>query len=39
MNNEDLNKDYWEQRYINGETGWDTGKISEPLKKIGRAHV
>lgn len=27
------NKNYWEQRYINGETGWDTGSISESLKK------
>lgn len=32
MNNECINKKYWEQRYENGETGWDTGKVSPPLK-------
>jgi len=24
------NKNYWGQRFINGETGWDIGSISEP---------
>lgn len=28
-----LNKDFWEQRYINQQTGWDLGKISKPLKE------
>lgn len=23
---------YWESRYVNGETGWDIGTISEPIK-------
>jgi len=32
MDSPEDNKKYWEQRYINGETGWDTGCISAPLK-------
>jgi hypothetical protein len=28
-----LNKNYWEERYQNNETGWDVGKISTPLKE------
>lgn len=32
MGKEYINKKYWEQRYENGETGWDTGKVSPPLK-------
>lgn len=24
--------DYWQQRYKNGETGWDMGQVSPPLK-------
>jgi len=32
MNNADNNKTYWEQRYKNAQTGWDTGKVSPPLK-------
>ncbi len=28
-----MNKSYWEQRYINGKTGWDIGKISTPIKE------
>ncbi|WP_338378733.1 methyltransferase domain-containing protein [uncultured Flavobacterium sp.] len=28
-----MNKEYWEERYLNNETGWDTGEISTPLKE------
>ena len=28
----ELNKDYWNNRYINKETGWDIGYVSTPLK-------
>ena len=28
-----LNKEYWETRYLNNETGWDAGSITTPLKK------
>ena len=31
MNNE-LNKDYWNERYQQQQTGWDVGEISTPLK-------
>jgi hypothetical protein len=24
---------YWQQRYESGETGWDTGTVTEPLRK------
>jgi SAM-dependent methyltransferase len=27
-----MNKEYWENRYQNNETGWDVGKITTPLK-------
>lgn len=27
-----LNKEYWEARYLNNETGWDAGSITTPLK-------
>lgn len=27
-----LNKTYWENRYQQGQTGWDAGKITTPLK-------
>jgi len=27
-----LNKLYWDNRYREGETGWDVGGVSEPLK-------
>ena len=27
-----LNKEYWENRYLNQDTGWDTGCITPPLK-------
>ena len=27
-----LNKKYWEQKYINNQTGWDIGHISTPIK-------
>ena len=28
-----LNKDIWNERYHNKETGWDIGHISTPLKE------
>lgn len=28
-----LNKEYWETRYTNNETGWDAGSITTPLKE------
>jgi len=28
-----LNKEYWENKYQNKDTGWDIGHISPPLKK------
>lgn len=28
-----LNKEFWEQRYQNNETGWDVGKITTPLRE------
>lgn len=28
-----LNKEYWENRYLNNETGWAIGKISTPIKE------
>lgn len=28
-----MNKEYWEQRYTNQETGWDIGSASTPLKE------
>lgn len=27
-----MNKDYWNERYAAGQTGWDLGKASPPLK-------
>lgn len=30
---ETLNKNFWDARYQNNETGWDIGKISDPLKE------
>ncbi|WP_354668276.1 methyltransferase domain-containing protein [Winogradskyella psychrotolerans] len=27
-----MNKDYWEERYLNHKTGWNIGYISPPLK-------
>lgn len=37
MNNNDdkmsrLDADFWDARYRNAETGWDTGKVTEPMK-------
>jgi SAM-dependent methyltransferase len=29
----DLNKDFWENRYISLDTGWDAGEVTIPLKK------
>ena len=28
-----LNKEYWENRYVENNIGWDTGKITTPLKE------
>lgn len=28
-----LNKEYWENRYLNEDTGWDTGAITTPIKE------
>jgi len=30
--NKKLDQQYWADRYKNGETGWDAGKITTPLK-------
>jgi SAM-dependent methyltransferase len=32
MNNS-LDKDYWDKRYQEEETGWDLGTVSEPIKE------
>ena len=29
----DLDKNFWDGRYQTGETGWDAGKITDPIKK------
>lgn len=29
---QDFNADYWQQRYLNSQTGWDTQGITTPLK-------
>jgi len=29
----DLSGKFWDNRYLNNDTGWDLGEISEPLKK------
>ncbi|MCU0349884.1 MAG: TPMT family class I SAM-dependent methyltransferase [Flavobacterium sp.] len=29
----ELNKTYWENRYLKNETGWDAGSITKPLKE------
>ena len=28
-----LNDEYWSQRYVEGQTGWDIGYVSTPLKE------
>ncbi|WP_136668665.1 methyltransferase domain-containing protein [Flavobacterium sp. H122] len=28
-----LNSEYWENRYLNNETGWDVGTITKPIKE------
>lgn len=30
---EQINADYWQKRYLSGQTGWDTGEITPPLKE------
>jgi thiopurine S-methyltransferase len=27
-----LDKNYWENRYQSGETGWDAGRVTTPIK-------
>lgn len=29
----ELDKDFWNNRYVNDETGWDIGEISTPIKE------
>ena len=29
----DLSKEYWDQRYVDLETGWDVGHLTTPLKE------
>jgi SAM-dependent methyltransferase len=31
--NKELNKDYWNNRYIQQQTGWDIGSVAPPLKE------
>lgn len=31
--NKNLDKAYWENKYLENETGWDIGEISEPIKE------
>lgn len=31
--NMELNKEYWDSRYSDGDTGWDIGYVSTPLKE------
>ncbi len=28
-----LNKQYWQQRYLDNRTGWDLGTVSQPIKQ------
>ena len=28
----DLDRSFWEERYVKGETGWDTGAVTIPLR-------
>lgn len=30
---QNLNSEYWEKRYLNQDTGWDTGNITTPIKE------
>ncbi len=32
MKEELLDKDFWNNRYVNNQTGWDLGEVSPPLK-------
>lgn len=29
-----MNKDFWEERYKNEQTGWDIGEVSTPIKEF-----
>lgn len=31
--NRDFNEEYWQQRYLSNQTGWDAGGITTPLKE------
>ena len=31
-NKNDIHKGYWDNKYTTGDTGWDLGEISSPLK-------
>ncbi|GAB3813422.1 hypothetical protein GCM10028895_05440 [Pontibacter rugosus] len=31
--NQEINAGYWQQRYQSGQTGWDVGGITTPLKE------
>jgi SAM-dependent methyltransferase len=31
--NRELNKDYWNNRYLQQQTGWDIGSVAPPLKE------
>ncbi|MBS1519012.1 MAG: methyltransferase [Bacteroidetes bacterium] len=32
-NSEKLNAEFWSNRYLSGNTGWDMGKVSPPIKE------
>ncbi len=38
-----MDKEYWDKRWMNGETGWDMGGVSTPLKEyidqLGNKHL
>ena len=33
MENRALNKEFWNQRYVDNNAGWDLGEVSPPLKE------
>lgn len=33
LNKPELNEDFWSRRYREGQTGWDLGSVSTPLKE------
>ena len=30
--NFELNQEFWAKKYVSGETGWDMGMVSPPIK-------